>query len=102
DWLSCAYFPEAKSRDFADLWPPDAIVSKMTSTGFTGVEAERRHVHRERGFAELRSALGSASGTHNCCHHRTLGKGRPARMNATSAIRRRPGRAPTTCAHRGE
>jgi len=72
DWLYCAYFPEAKSRDFADLWPPDAIVSEMTSTGFTGVEAERRHVHRERDFAELRSAVGSASGTHNCCHYRTL------------------------------
>ena len=28
DWLYCAYFPEAKSRDFADLWPPDAIVSE--------------------------------------------------------------------------
>jgi hypothetical protein len=53
DWLYCAYFPEAKSRDFADLWPPDAIVSEMTSTGFTGVEAERRHVHRERDLAEL-------------------------------------------------
>jgi hypothetical protein len=35
DWLYCAYFPEAKSRDFSDLWPPDAIVSEMTATGFT-------------------------------------------------------------------
>jgi hypothetical protein len=70
DWLYCASFPEAKSRDFADLWPPDAIVSEMTSTSFTDVEAERRHVHRERDLAELWSAVGSASGTHNCCHHR--------------------------------
>ena len=95
-------FPEAKSRDFADLWPPDAIVSEMTSTGFTGVEAERRHVHRERDLAELWSAVGFTSGTHNCCHYRTL-RIRPAcgASNATSTIRRRPGRAPTTCARRG-
>ena len=26
DWLYYAYFPEAKTRDFADFWPPDAIV----------------------------------------------------------------------------
>ena len=25
DWLYYAYFPEAKIRDFADFWPPDAI-----------------------------------------------------------------------------
>src|ERR1700751_5318404 len=56
-------FPEAKSRDFADLWPPDVIVSEMTATGFTGVEPERRHVHRERDLAGLWSAVGSASGT---------------------------------------
>ena len=24
DWLYYAYFPEAKTRDFADFWPPDA------------------------------------------------------------------------------
>ena len=99
DWLYCAYFPEAKSRDFADLWPPDAIVSEMTSTGFTGVEAERRHVHRERDLAELWSVVGSTSGNHNCCHYRTL-RIRPAcgASNATSTIRRRPWRAPTICA----
>jgi hypothetical protein len=74
----------------------------MTATGFTDAEAELRHVHRERDVAELWSAVGSASGTHNCCQHRTL-RIRPAcgGSNATSAIRRRPGRAPTTCAYRG-
>jgi hypothetical protein len=66
-------FPGGEQRDLADLWPADAIVSEMTATGFTDVEAERRHVHRERDLAELWSAVGSASGTHNCCHHRTLG-----------------------------
>jgi len=79
---------------FADLWPADAIVSEMTSTSFTDVEAERRHLRRERDLAELWSAVGSASGTHNCCHHRTLrtrAAWRPS--NATSTIRRRPGRA---------
>ena len=69
---------------------------------FTGVQAERRHVRRERDLAELWSAVGSASGTHNCCHHRTLDiRAACGASNATPAIRRRPGRAPTTCAHRG-
>jgi ubiquinone/menaquinone biosynthesis C-methylase UbiE len=57
DWLSYAYFPEAKTRDFDDFWPPDAIVSEMTATGFAAVEVERRHVHRERDLAELLSAV---------------------------------------------
>ena len=56
DWLYYAYFPEAKTRDFADFWPPDAIVSEMSATGFAGVEVQRRHVRRERDLAELLSA----------------------------------------------
>src|SRR5262249_37181318 len=52
-----AYFPEAKTRDFADFWPPDAIVLEMTAAGFAGVEVARRHVHRERELAELLSAV---------------------------------------------
>jgi hypothetical protein len=59
DWLSYAYFPEAKTRDLADFWPPDAIVLEMTATGFAGVEAKRQHVHRERDLAELLSAVRS-------------------------------------------
>jgi ubiquinone/menaquinone biosynthesis C-methylase UbiE len=57
DWLYYAYFPEAKTRDFADFWPPDAIVSEMSANGFAGVEVARRHVHRERDLAELLSAV---------------------------------------------
>jgi ubiquinone/menaquinone biosynthesis C-methylase UbiE len=57
DWLYYAYFPEAKTRDFADFWPPDAIVSEMSATGFAGVEVQPRHVHRERDLAELLSAV---------------------------------------------
>jgi len=57
DWLYYAYFPEAKTRDFADFWPPDGIISEMTATGFAGVEMERRRVHRERDLAELLSAV---------------------------------------------
>jgi SAM-dependent methyltransferase len=57
DWLYYAYFPEAKTRDFVDFWPPDAIVSEMTATGFAGVEVARRHVHRERDLGELLSAM---------------------------------------------
>jgi ubiquinone/menaquinone biosynthesis C-methylase UbiE len=57
DWLYYAYFPEAKTRDFADFWPPDAIVSEMSATGFAGVGVERQHVHRERDLVELLSAV---------------------------------------------
>jgi sugar phosphate isomerase/epimerase len=57
DWLYYAYFPEAKTRDFADFWPPDAMVSEMSAAGFAGVEVQRRHVHRERDLAELLSAV---------------------------------------------
>jgi ubiquinone/menaquinone biosynthesis C-methylase UbiE len=57
DWLYYAYFPEAKTRDFADHWSPDAIVSEMTATGFVRVEVARRHVHGERDLAELLSAV---------------------------------------------
>ena len=57
DWLYYAYFPEAKTRDFADFWPLDAIVSEMTAIGFAEVEVARRHVHRERELAELLSAV---------------------------------------------
>jgi hypothetical protein len=57
DWLYYAYFPEAKTRDFADFWPPDAIVSEMTATGFAGVEVARQHVRGERDVAELLSAV---------------------------------------------
>jgi hypothetical protein len=57
DWLYYAYFPEAKTRDFADFWAPDAIVSEMAATGFAGVEVARWHVHRERDLAELPSAM---------------------------------------------
>jgi hypothetical protein len=57
DWLYYAYFPEAKTRDFADFWPPNAIVSEMSATGFAGVEVQRRHVYRERELAELLSAM---------------------------------------------
>lgn len=56
-WLYYAYFPEAKTRDFADFWPPDAIVSEMTAAGFAGTEVQRRHVHRERDLAELLTAM---------------------------------------------
>ena len=50
-------FPGGETRDFADFWPPNAIVSELNATGFAGVEVARRHVHRERDLAELLSAL---------------------------------------------
>jgi ubiquinone/menaquinone biosynthesis C-methylase UbiE len=56
DWLYYAYFPEAKTRDLADFWTPDAIASEMAATGFTGVTAERHHLHFEHDLAELLAA----------------------------------------------
>jgi len=53
DWLYYTYFPEAKTRDLADFWPPGGIVSQMAETGFTGVGVERRHLHFEHDLAEL-------------------------------------------------
>src|SRR3984893_14708424 len=42
DWLYYAYFPEAKTHDFADFWSPDAMVSEMSAPGFGGVEVQPR------------------------------------------------------------
>jgi ubiquinone/menaquinone biosynthesis C-methylase UbiE len=88
DWLYYAYFPEAKTRDFADFWPPDAIVSEMTATGFTGVEVERRHVHRRArpGGAAVGSAVPRAELTTAVTIGRSV-SGRPA------AYRTRPRRS---------
>ena len=57
DWLYYAYFPQAKTRDFADFWTPDAMVSEMSTAGFAGTEMQLRHVYRERDLAELLSAM---------------------------------------------
>lgn len=53
DWLYYAYFPEAKTRDFADFWPPDAIAAEMATIGFTGINTERRHLHFEHDLVKL-------------------------------------------------
>jgi ubiquinone/menaquinone biosynthesis C-methylase UbiE len=53
DWLYYTYFPEAKTRDFADFWPPDAIAAEMATIGFTGVNTEYKHLHFEHNLAEL-------------------------------------------------
>jgi SAM-dependent methyltransferase len=57
DWLYYAYFPEAKTRDLADFWPPDTIASEMTAAGFAGIDVERRHLHFEHDLAELLAAV---------------------------------------------
>ncbi|HTZ35331.1 MAG TPA: methyltransferase domain-containing protein [Stellaceae bacterium] len=57
DWLYYAYFPETKTRDFADFWPPDAIAAAMAAAGFAGIAIERRHLHGERDLAELLAAV---------------------------------------------
>jgi hypothetical protein len=90
NWLYYAYFPEAKTRDFADFWPPDAIVSELSATGFAGVEVARRHVHRERDLTELQPCS-SASGIRNCyrCPTRRMRPGCGV-SSATSMTRKGP------------
>ena len=76
------------------------LTRSFRNDGFTGVEAERRHVHRERDLAELwpqsvpRADLITAV---------TIGRYKAGlrRIEMTSTIRRRPGRSSNTCAHRG-
>jgi hypothetical protein len=99
DWLYYAYFPEAKTRDFTDFWPPDEIVSEMTATGFAGVEVARRHVHRERDLADCCRPCGSANGIRNCYRYPTR-RMRPGcgASSATLTIRRRSRCAPSICA----
>lgn len=99
DWLYYDYFPEAKTRDFADFWPPGAIVSEMTATGFAGVEVARRHLRRVRDLAELLLPCGSASGIRNCYRYPTR-RMRPGcgSSSTTLTIRRRPRFAPSICA----
>jgi ubiquinone/menaquinone biosynthesis C-methylase UbiE len=53
DWLYYEYFPETKTRDFADFWPPDAIVAEMRRVGFAAVAVERRDLRVERDLGEL-------------------------------------------------
>jgi ubiquinone/menaquinone biosynthesis C-methylase UbiE len=53
DWLYYFYFPEAKTRDFADFWPPATIALEMSAAGFTEVGVERRHLHFDHDLAEL-------------------------------------------------
>jgi ubiquinone/menaquinone biosynthesis C-methylase UbiE len=54
DWLYYDYFPEAKTRDFADFWPPAAIAAEMKAAGFVDVAVEYQHQRADR---DLRAFL---------------------------------------------
>jgi len=57
DWLYYDYFPEALTRDFADFWPPEAIVAEMNSAGFADVAIERQHQRSDRDLAAFLDGL---------------------------------------------
>jgi SAM-dependent methyltransferase len=63
DWLYYDYFPEARSIDLADFWPPETIMAEMKATGFVAVSAEREHLHFEQ---DLRSWLDTVRRRDTC------------------------------------
>jgi ubiquinone/menaquinone biosynthesis C-methylase UbiE len=99
DWLYYAYFPEAKTRDFTDFWPPDEIVSEMTQPV---LPESRWRGGMSTASATWRSCCrpcGSANGIRNCYRYPTR-RMRPGcgASSATLTIRRRPRCAPSICA----
>jgi ubiquinone/menaquinone biosynthesis C-methylase UbiE len=48
DWLYYDYFPEARSVDLIDFWPPERTVAAMAETGFTTIAVDREHVRFEQ------------------------------------------------------
>jgi ubiquinone/menaquinone biosynthesis C-methylase UbiE len=48
DWLYYVYFPEARTVDLEDFWPPEIIVAEMEASGFVAVIVEREHLHFEQ------------------------------------------------------
>jgi len=51
DWLYYDYFPEAKTRDLEDFWPPDAIMAELAAAGFAGAAIKFDHRRVERDLA---------------------------------------------------
>ena len=54
DWLYYEYFPEARTIDLADFWPPERIVGTMETAGFDAIAAELEHLRFEQ---DLRKGL---------------------------------------------
>ena len=57
DWLYYDYFPAALTRDLADFWSPETIVSEMCAAGFGNVTAKYDHVRADRGLGEFLEGL---------------------------------------------
>jgi hypothetical protein len=60
------YFPEALTRDFADFWPPEAIVAEMNSAGFADVAIERQHQRSDRDLAAFLDGCAAATVIRSC------------------------------------
>jgi len=89
DWLYYAYFPEAKTRDFADFWAPDAMVSEMSAAGFA---ESRCSGGMSTASATQRSCCrpcGSASGTRNCYRYPTRRMRPGCGVSSATSIARR-------------
>lgn len=48
DWLCYVYFPEARTIDLEDFWPPEIIRAEMETQGFVAVTVEHEHLHFEQ------------------------------------------------------
>ena len=59
DWLYYDYFPEARTIDLEDFWPPETIMAEMDATGFVAVTEECEHLHFEQ---DLRSWFDTVRG----------------------------------------
>jgi ubiquinone/menaquinone biosynthesis C-methylase UbiE len=57
DWLYYEYFPEARTIDLVDFWPPKEVVTAMEACGFTAVTAERQQVNYEQDLRDWLTVL---------------------------------------------
>jgi ubiquinone/menaquinone biosynthesis C-methylase UbiE len=69
DWLYYDYFPEARTIDLEDFWPPETIVAEMDAIGFVAVTEEREHLHFEQ---DLRSFLDAVQRRDTCSQLLTI------------------------------
>ena len=48
DWLYYDYFPEARTIDLIDFWPPERIITAMEKFGFALIAVEPEHLRFEQ------------------------------------------------------
>jgi len=52
DWLHYQYFPEARTVDLRDFWPPEEIITTMETVGFLPVTATHQHLRYDRNLQD--------------------------------------------------